>query len=102
MGQTLSRKPISQRNSFPTLTTGSSPFAVDQAQYQGYTTPTPPQSATNTMAGPDPGYQAGGAQMMSGLYEPPSVLGAGFQRFGRLQGTDVGGAGVFRPWMTNG
>jgi hypothetical protein len=41
MGQTLTRRPISQQKSFATMGTPSSAFAPDQSQYQGFTTPQP-------------------------------------------------------------
>lgn len=47
MGQTLTRRPISQRQSFATLNTASNPNVPDLSQYQGYTTPEPMPMAPN-------------------------------------------------------
>jgi hypothetical protein len=70
MGQTLTRRPISQQKSFATMGTPSSPFAPDQSQYQGFTTPQQPQSAQIDQA----------TLQMPTSFQIPSVLGRGFNQ----------------------
>lgn len=74
MGQTLTSRPISQQSSFATLNSASSPFAPNQSQYQGYTTP---------MQQPQP---LPAQTTVSGLARPPITTGfRGYGGFNRRQ-----------------
>lgn len=71
MGQTLTSRPISQQSSFATLNSASSPFAPNQSQYQGYTTP--------VQAQPMPAQTT-----VSGMARPP--ITTGFRGYGGFSG----------------